>query len=73
MANNRTPLTGQPLEQPDPAPLRKFALYYRDEPCTEHHAPFTGSIPCTGVLQCSLCGSQWDPDTGKLLRSGTGT
>jgi hypothetical protein len=68
MANNQTPLTGQPLEQPSPAPLRKWAMYYRDQPCTEHHAPFTGSLPCTGALQCTLCGTRWDPDTGKLIR-----
>lgn len=67
MNSNRTPLTGQPLEQPSPPPLRRFAMFDADQPCTGHHAPFTGRIPCTGVLWCSLCGTRWDPDTGRLL------
>lgn len=68
MANNRTPLTGRPLEQPEPAPLRADALFDSDQPCIEHHAPFTGRVPCTGVLRCSLCRTEWDPGTGALLR-----
>ena len=67
MANNLTPLTGQPLEQPDPPPLRVWAAFDRDKPCTEHHAPYTGRIPCTGVLKCTLCFTEWNPLTGKLI------
>jgi hypothetical protein len=67
MSSNRTPLTGQPLEQPDPPPLRVLAVFDADQPCTEHHAPFTGRMPCTGVLRCSMCLTEWDPDTGRLL------
>ena len=67
MSGNRTPLTGLPLEQPDPAPLRIRALFDADQPCTEHHAPYSGKIPCTGVLRCSLCETEWDPETGRLL------
>jgi hypothetical protein len=70
---NRTPLTGVPLEQPEPPPLRKFALYGRDHPCVEHHAHYTGTVPCTGVLRCTFCGTEWDPETGVLLnRTKTG-
>lgn len=69
MASNRTPLTGRPLEQPVPAPLRVLAVFDRDQPCTEHHAPFTGRVPCTGALRCTLCLTSWDPDTGQLLAS----
>lgn len=68
MSTNRTPLTGQPLEQPDPAPLRVNAIWDRDKPCTEHHAPYAGRIPCTGVLRCSLCLTEWDPVTGALIK-----
>lgn len=70
--SNTTPLTGQPLRQPVPAPLRIGAVFDRDQPCTEHHAPYTGTIPCTGVLRCSLCGTEWDPETGELLRLAAG-
>jgi hypothetical protein len=69
---NTTPLTGQPLEQPVPAPLRILAVFDKDQPCTEHHAPYTGTIPCTGDLRCSLCGTEWHPETGRLLRLSAG-
>lgn len=67
MSNNRTPLTGQPLEQPDPAPHQIFVAWQNNEPCTKHSTAYTGTIPCTGVLRCAFCGTEWDPDTGKLL------
>ena len=72
MANNMTPLTGLPLEQPSPSPKRIYALFDREGPCVNHHAPFRGAIPCTGVLQCTVCASQWEPDTGNLIRAGNG-
>lgn len=65
--SNRTPLTGLPLEQPDPAPRRIHVTWEMDYPCITHFAPYTGTIPCTGVLRCVYCGTEWDPDTGKLL------
>lgn len=68
--SNRTPLTGRLLQQPDPAPLRRFALYDSGQPCLDHHAPYTGSVSCTGVLQCTLCGTRWNPETGKHIGAG---
>jgi hypothetical protein len=66
---NRTPLTGVPLEQPDPDPLCVNALLpaHRNEPCVTHAVHFKGRMPCTGPLVCSMCGTEWNPDTGRLL------
>ena len=60
MGNNRHPMTGAALQQPDPAPLRVWALADRDKPCTEHIAAYTGAIPCTGAYRCQACGTTWD-------------
>jgi hypothetical protein len=68
----QTLFTKLPLEQPDPPPLRRFALFDADQPCTDHQAAYTGAIPCTGPLRCYLCGTEWDPDTGKLLAPRAG-
>jgi hypothetical protein len=58
-------MTGAKLEQPDPAPLRQFAAFDREEPCTEHSTAYTGSVPCTGAYACRLCGTAWD-DRGRV-------
>jgi hypothetical protein len=31
------------------------------------YTPYTGSIPCTGVLRCPYCGNEWCPKTGRYL------
>jgi hypothetical protein len=72
VSGNRTPLGGHPLEQPDPAPLRVFALYDADKPCTEHSVAYTGRIPCTGAVRCYICGTEWEPTTGRLLKRAGG-
>ena len=66
MSNNRTPF-GTPLEMPVNPPLRVNVVFNSAEPCLDHATAYTGSIPCTGVLRCSLCGCRWDPDNGKYL------
>lgn len=63
---NAHPLTGKPLEQPDPPLRRAFAVFDADDPCTEHSGSYTGKIPCTGDYRCNLCGARWDED-GKYL------
>lgn len=62
---NRTPF-GKPLELPEHPPLRVNAVFDSDAPCLDHSVAYTGSVPCTGVLRCSLCLSCWDED-GKYL------
>jgi len=63
--NNRTPF-GKPLQMPQPPPLRAYAMYDAGDPCLDHSVAYTGSIPCTGVLRCHLCGCCWNED-GKYL------
>ena len=65
MSGNRTPF-GVPLELPTTAPLRVNAMFDRDQPCLDHQVAYTGAVPCTGVLRCSLCLTMWD-ENGKLL------
>jgi hypothetical protein len=65
MSGNRTPF-GRPIELPDITPLRVNAIFDSESPCLDHQLAYTGSIPCTGVLQCSLCLSRWD-DNGEYL------
>jgi len=38
--------------------LKRCALYpeVRLEPCYHPHFYYTGSVPCTGSLKCSMCG-----------------
>lgn len=69
MTCNRTPF-GIPLEMPSPSPLRVNAVFDSDMPCLEHQVAYTGNVPCTGVLQCSLCLSEWEPDDGRYLGKG---
>ena len=59
-------MTGAPLEQPEPAPLRVFAAFDRDKPCTEHSTGYSGTVPCTGDYRCRLCGTVWD-DAGRVV------
>jgi hypothetical protein len=42
-------------------------MFDSDKPCLDHQVAYTGSVPCTGVLRCSLCLSCWDED-GKYLK-----
>lgn len=63
---NRHGMTGAPLQQPDPEPLRRFAAFDSDQPCREHSTAYSGSMPCTGDYRCYLCGTVWDDD-GKVL------
>jgi hypothetical protein len=65
MHSNRTPL-GKPLELPADAPLRVNAVFDSGAPCLDHQVAYTGSVPCTGVLRCSLCLCRWDV-TGRYL------
>lgn len=65
MSGNRTPF-GKPLELPDVPPLRVNAMYDPDKPCLDHEVAYTGSVPCTGVLRCSLCLHRWD-ENGRYL------
>jgi hypothetical protein len=67
VSGNRTPLTGRPLEQPDPAPLRVNAVWNSGQPCTEHQVAYSGGVPCTGALRCTLCLCLWEPGTGAFL------
>lgn len=62
MASSTHPLTGIVLRDPDPAPLRVWAMYDADKPCTKHNVAYTGQIPCTGMLRCYLCGTTWNDD-----------
>ena len=62
-------LTGAPLQQPDPAPLRVFAVFDKNDPCVQHSTGYEGEVPCTGDYRCSLCGTVWDED-GKVLATG---
>ena len=32
----------------------------REQDCDHPHVYFTGAIPCTGPLRCSLCGARVD-------------
>lgn len=65
MANTHG-MTGAPLQQPDPSPLRIHAVFDRDQPCEVHSTGYTGSMPCTGDYACRLCGTAWD-DNGNIL------
>jgi len=60
------PLTGVQLEQPDPAPLRRFAIFDSDQSCVEHDPAYSGAVPCTGDLRCRLCGTAWD-EQGRVI------
>ncbi len=69
----RTLFTQLPLE-PVHAP-RSRCIVGRDEPCDHGLGPgdgisprYSGSIPCTGALICDMCGTQWDADTGLVIR-----
>jgi hypothetical protein len=69
MSGNRHGLTGAPLEQPSPPPLRTFAVFDKTHPCVEHLTGYEGAVPCTGDYRCSLCGTVWDED-GNVLAVG---
>lgn len=54
------PLTGITLRQPCPAPLRIRAIWDADKPCLQHAVAYSGSVPCTGAIQCYICETTWD-------------
>lgn len=33
----------------------------REQECEHVHAPYSGSMPCTGPRICSMCGSRVEP------------
>lgn len=54
---------------------RRFAIFRPEATCNhgwfagDHTAvSYNGRVPCTGMLRCALCGTQWDPDTGRAYR-----
>lgn len=59
---NKHGMTGAPLQQPDPPPMRVNAVFDRDQPCTEHSTGYLGSRPCTGGYGCRICDTQWNDD-----------
>lgn len=63
---NRHGITGAVLQQPDPPPLRKFAIWDSDKPCEVHSTAYMGNMPCTGDYACHLCGTVWD-DNGNVI------
>lgn len=32
----------------------------RTKECTQHHMAWSGRMPCTGVLRCTMCGTRAD-------------
>lgn len=44
---------------PRPRFPKKYALVpsERSKPCPHTHMPYTGTIPCTGVRRCTMCGA----------------
>ena len=43
---------------------KKRALYpeVRERICTHEHAPYSGTIPCTGPKCCTMCGMTFNDD-----------
>lgn len=53
-------------------PPKRFHLIAseRDKECGHDHVAWSGSIPCTGVVRCAMCGEQWrDMESAKSARS----
>jgi len=65
---NDNTFNGVALKQPEEPPRRRFSMWHSHDPCIDHMVAYTGAIPCTGALRCRICGTEWDPDTGELIR-----
>ena len=41
---------------------KRWALFpeVRQKVCTHDHTPYRGSMPCTGLLICTMCGMLFD-------------
>jgi len=63
----RVPVTGAVMDAPYPVPRRVFALWDADQPCEHQAIAYTGTVPCTGAIRCSLCGTEWDPASGQVV------
>lgn len=59
--------TKQPFVHNEPPPLRHLAAVGSDQPCTDHNVRFSGSMPCTGDMVCTVCGTMFHRDTGKEI------
>lgn len=51
------------VDKPKDECPRTLALYKPGVPMgTDHHYSWSGSMPCTGVLRCTMCGKRKDED-----------